>query len=170
MNRMEALKKEKLFHTYEMVDWLQTTAGTPEEMGETLLGAWVGVLRYDALLHAEHDKKFLSLLQHGEARLRLNKELAPAGWNAWEKGAWRNEDLWTQITSETGLSHEEVRDLLSWVGKKLSKLVGEKAFEPIGWIDQGEEGTLLVRCWSDFLHPMSDDPKDLILGASVPPL
>ena len=68
-----------------------------------------------------------------------------------------------------GYSHAEHTAALHWIRKKLVGLAGEKAFEPLGWVRHSEGNMLLIHRRPDFLQPVSDDPKVLLLGTSLPP-
>ena len=153
-NRISAYEQKMLFRTYEMVDWLQDKTGTPPEMSEALLGAWVGVLRYEVLCRAEKDEDFLQTIKNGKGSLLLNKELAPE--------TWSNEELGNQISRETGLLHVTVYYLLEKVGEKFRELDEKKAYEPIGWvhINKDDGYPFSVNFWQDFLQPMTDEPPE----------
>ncbi len=166
MSRLEAYKQNKLWHTYEMVDWLQTTAGVPEDLSTALLGAWIGILRHDALLHMEKHHEFLAQLHYGKGRLCLNAELAPCGWSPWDSLGWSNETFWAQMTQATGVDVCDVRHVLHLMHTKLASLAGEKAFEPLGWVTRGEGAMLIIHCWPDFLQPLADDPQAVLLGVA----
>jgi hypothetical protein len=155
MDRHSASEAGVLFHTYEMVEWLRIRTSFSDDMIKALLGAWIGVLRYEALLRAEDDKQFLFAMQNGEVVLRLSGELTPEGWD--------DQDVLDQLYHETGVSYPETSLLLSLIAEKFSELNG-KAFEPIGWIQIGsgkDKGKFLVRYWEDFLGLRSHEPEGI---------
>ena len=159
-NRITAFREGLIFHTYEMVDWLRTSTGAPYEMGEAMLGAWVGVLRHDTLVRAEHDQGFFMSFRDGRGHLHLTEALAPE--------EWKNEELWLQISRETGILYPEVQLLLAQIGERLRELREAKAFEPIGWFHTTHNGTFDVNCWNDFLQPVMDGPQELVRGVLSP--
>jgi hypothetical protein len=161
MYRADAIARGEIFYTYEMIDWLREKARAPEELCEMVLGAWVGVLRHDALLRAEHDEKFFLSVRDGDATVLLNEQLAPEGWT--------NEELWAQISHETNLPPPNVDQLLQIVRDKLQEQAEEKAFEPVGRIYLREDGFMLIKYWNDFLLPFNDDPEGLVYGIGFLP-
>ena len=155
-NRITAFSEGLIFHTHEMLAWLRTSIGAPYEMGEAMLGAWVGVLRYDALIRAEHDQDFFMSFRDGRGHLHLTETLAPE--------EWKNEELWLQISRETGILYPEVQLLLTQIRERLRALNEAKAFEPIGWFHTTYNGAFNVNCWNDFLQPIMDGPQTLVRG------
>lgn len=164
MSRLEAYKRGKIFHTSDMIDWLQAKTGVPEDLGEALLGAWMGIIYHDAWLHADQEPAFLAELQANKGQLCLNEVLVPSGWHPKEHTAWSQEAFWSQIAQETGLAECEAQALLHMVYERLLSLAGDKAFEPLGWVTRGVEGKLIIFCWPDLLQPVSDDPEALLIG------
>jgi len=162
MYRTDAIKRGEIFYTYEMIDWLCEKTNAPHELSEALLGAWVGVLRHDALLRAENDERFSHDLRYGHAAVLLNEKLFPIEWS--------NDEFWAQISHETGLVPPQVDALLQLVREKLFELKGATAFEPLGYTIPTPEGKLQVRYWTDFLLPFNDDPEGLIYDFEHPPL
>lgn len=165
MSRLEAYKGGKVFYTSDMIDSLQTATGVPEELGEAFLGAWMGIIYHNAFLHAEQSHDFLGQLQENKVQLYLSAELIPAGWYPGEQAAWSPEAFWRQIAQETGLEVCTVQSLLHNVYAQLIRVSeAKKAFEPLGWVQRGAEGMLIIYCWPDLLQPLSDDPEALLLG------
>lgn len=165
MKRLEAYKHGKVFHTADMIDWLQTTAGAPAELGEAFLGAWVGLLFHDAYLHSAQHPDFWTQLQQNRGELCLDTDLVPSGWQPGEPSVWSHEGFWGQIAQETELALREVQMLLQKLAEQLERIAdARKAFEPLVWVTRNVEGRFVIHCWPDLLHPIADDPEALLLG------
>ncbi len=169
-SRISVSGKGNIFRTHSMIDYIKDEIITKKlfdnvsnkkqtELVENLscgvLGAWVGVLRYKALSMAENDKEFFLKIQSGNGVLDLNEDLAPSG--------WRTEDVINQVSIQTGLNSNSVRVFLNLIKDKFGELSGNKAFEPIGWIEKKDNGSFQASLWKDFLLPVNDDdPPELI--------
>jgi hypothetical protein len=129
-----------------MVEWLANRTGLPEELTSALIGAWVGVLRSEALHRAEQDMGFHKAPQSGEGTLRLDQQLVPVDWNT--------QRMFARIFHETGVAGE-ARSLLDMTAEKLREFEGQKAFEPVGWFTTSNNTHFLVTLWRDFLEPLS---------------
>ena len=154
MDRNEAMEQGLVFLTLEMTDFLQKQTSAPEQVIEIILGSWVGVLRSHALSLGEASIMLLKDFQHGEGCLRIGWDLIPLG----------------QVTNdflarmrESSIDDPSALLVIKVMKDKLFELDGLKAFQPIGWFVPNSNG-FLVRCWSDFLQPLSDDPIELIQG------
>ena len=156
MERIEANREGKIYHTCEMVDYLQQKTGLQELLCEAVLSAWVGAIRTFVLSHAEKDPiRVLPLLKASRVCLCFS-------------GAMQVAALFglflALIKEEAGCSAQNVVRVLDSLGEKLNMLKGEKAFEPIGWIEESFGAICAIRLWNDFLQPMSDDPVEFITG------
>jgi hypothetical protein len=161
---LDALQKERLYRTDEMLDWLSETAGIPGELSEAFLGSWVGLLRQRVLHHALTDERYLSNVREGHFGLGLGRSLGPADYHPAQVVA--------QFGEELELPREHIILLVNNLGTKLLELGEEhKAFEPVGWVESarysqeeewaelprlkngGEPAVFLIHFWSDFLSP-----------------
>lgn len=144
-----------IFGTDEMLEWLKARTGAPLQMGDALLGAWLGVLHSEIMRRVLLDRAILQELNDGKGVLLLNEELAPRR-RCLGPGNWSNEQLWAWISEETGLLHRDVGVLLRTIAEKLRELSGQAAFQPIGWIICCDSpDAFAAHLWDDFLQPVS---------------
>jgi hypothetical protein len=139
-----------MFYLDDMMSMLQSDDRTTPEGYESILGAWINLLRSEVINLAGQDRQFLASLQNGSAVLLLSKFLIPGGWTT--------ESLGHSIAQRTGVSFSTVCATIQRMSKILLELQGEKAFEPVGWFEvasRAEGGGFRVLLWQDFPQPAS---------------
>jgi hypothetical protein len=155
-HRLHKYAPEYIFGTDEMVVWIRSRTGAPDEMSDALLGAWINLIRAELLRREILDGSTSERLEHGEEFLLLSHDLAPRR-RCLGPGNWSSDELWAWISVRTGLLHRDVSLLLHTVADKLRELNGEKAFEPVGWVTTGDEEGFRAHLWDDFLDPASNN-------------
>lgn len=155
MERAEAIQNGRCYRTYEMLDVLARETTLPKEPCVAVLGALIGMVRSWVLSTAEQDTRYLEHLEQGRGAIVLDFQ-APYYFGGYE-------DL-AIFSEEAGVSYCEAQRALWHVLSQLQLLRGEQAFEPLGWIEDTGSGSghLVIRLWSDFLHPKIDAPIELI--------
>lgn len=151
-NRFRCVENKKVFYLDEMVNALQSDGRTSVQSYESIIAAWINLLRFQVIKVVAYNSNLMSDLQSGGMVFRLGKLLVPEGWT--------RENFGNHIAERTGVSFSTVCSTFSRMSQILTSLNGQKAFEPIGWLEaipKAEGGGFRVYLWEDFPNPSAYD-------------
>lgn len=158
MDWHEAMEPSVLYRTCEMIDAMVCKTGLSRELCEAAFKGWIGALRSLVSASIARNEDYRRNLEHGRAVFIVQSFVRSVD------GSDRMH-LLRFLSERTGIHQYSIQEVLDFLFVQLKDMRGGKAFEPVGWIEDSSEDTILViRPWSDFLSPGGNHFIDLITG------